>query len=63
LGATRNGTLRSAEDAVMVDAAIWKKAGASGIAIHSMGMGLNGAAAHLELFGRIASMLGLKGAT
>jgi hypothetical protein len=27
------------------------------------GIGLNGAAAHLELFGRIASMLGLKGAT
>jgi probable F420-dependent oxidoreductase len=62
LGTTRNRTLRGAEDAVM-DAAIWKKAGASGIAIHSMGMGLNGAAAHLELFGRIAPMLGLKGAT
>jgi probable F420-dependent oxidoreductase len=62
LGRQRDRTLRRAEDAVM-DAAIWKKAGASGIAIHSMGMGLNGAAAHLELFGRIASMLGLKGAT
>jgi probable F420-dependent oxidoreductase len=62
LGTTRKRTLRGAEDAVM-DAAIWQRAGACGIAIHSMGMGLNGAAAHLELFGRIASMLDLKGAT
>jgi probable F420-dependent oxidoreductase len=61
LGTTRDRTLRSAEDAVM-DAAIWKKAGASGVAIHTMGMGLNGASAHLELLARIASMLELKGA-
>jgi probable F420-dependent oxidoreductase len=59
LGATRGRTIRSAEDGVK-DIAIWKKAGASGIAIHSMGMGLKGAAAHLILFGRIASMLQLE---
>jgi probable F420-dependent oxidoreductase len=53
---------RRAEDAVM-DAAIWKKAGACGVAIRSMGLGLKGAAAHLELFGQIASMLELKRAT
>ena len=58
LGATRGRQVRSTEDAV-ADAAVWKQAGASGIAIHSMGMGLKGVTAHLELFGRIASMLAL----
>lgn len=58
LGATAGRKARPPEDAVK-DAAIWKKAGAGGIAIHTMDMGLGGVRGHLKVFEQIASMLRL----
>jgi probable F420-dependent oxidoreductase len=59
LGTTAGGPVRGASEAAR-EAEIWRQTGASGIAFDSMAMGLDGASAHLELFGEIASLLGLR---
>lgn len=58
LGATIGGPIRGADDAV-ADAQAWRKAGASGVNIDTMSRGLTSVDQHIELFGRIADMLGL----
>jgi probable F420-dependent oxidoreductase len=58
LGATVGGPIRTAEDAV-ADAESWRKAGATGVNIHTMAMGLKSPDEHLEMYRRIAGMLGL----
>jgi len=60
LGATVGGPVRTAEDAV-ADADLWRRAGATGVNIHTMAMGLADPDAHLAIYARIAQMLGLKG--
>ena len=59
LGTTVGGPVRTAEDAA-ADAAAWRKAGAVGVNIHTMAMGLEGPDAHLAIYQRIADLLGLR---
>ena len=59
LNAPAGDANRTADDAVRA-AHAWKAAGASGVAFRTTEMGLRGAAAHLQLFARIASLLGLE---
>lgn len=56
LGTTLGGPLRDIEDAVE-DVMAWHDAGAGGVAIHTMGMGLKGSAEHVRLLRRIAEEL------
>ena len=60
LGATVGGPIRRAEDAA-ADAERWRAAGATGINVHTMAMGLKSPDEHLAIYGKIAQMLGLKG--
>lgn len=51
--------LRSLEE-VCADVTAWRAAGAAGVAIHTMGVGLRGAGQHLSMFRRLAELLLLR---
>ena len=58
LGATAGRKARPLEDAAK-EAAVWKNAGAGGIAIHTMDLGLGGVHGHLKALEQLAAMLQL----
>ncbi len=62
LGATIGGPIRNAEAAV-ADAMAWRDAGASGVNVDTMKMGLKSVDEHIALFRRVAEDLGLGKAT
>lgn len=58
LGNALGGPVRTIDDAV-ADVEIWRKAGAPGVFISTLGRGMRGADAHLAMFRRIAEDLAL----